>query len=582
MTCPAAFRFTVLLLAGLIAAAAAARAHADLIKLKDGRTLDGRIVSETDDEIKVEMARGSMTIPRKDVVEIVRQKSNVEILGERLHALTPADPARYLETGKWCLQEIKREDLGLRMVSLAMALDPQQFYTEGQLFLGDYHLNQRNDRYRAAQFYMRALLADPNNPACAERFEQVKDSVQQVLKDDDRNLLRGIEHVRDLKFEEAIEAFATGRRSGLRPRVEEILGRTVADVVAYCESQIPCKTCKGSHHVTCPECKGPGAKDCKSCGGDGVRKRMSSKGTEEIPCKECDGWGNILCKRCKARRMHSTAVRPDARMNKSIDGGKITCVTCKGKDPAKRPEPAPDKVQDCWTFLDRRLSGTMTAYEQTETRMVRVGGAALIEGAEELLAAPVWWEDRWISAEERATVDPGYKAKVGTEEEEFSAIRKSATPLQGDAAAASRTLEQVRQLFGVGAVSPSVAQQVYVTEFVNQSPDGDQKSSGSFVEIDVAGSLLRPCLVQSGQEFSTLRAVLTGGSGTGIPTGRVPDLAGFASSPASRVRIYYSVADSKEDILPQADRDIGVHQLIAKVRLIDFVDATGRIVKSTR
>jgi hypothetical protein len=265
-----------------------------------------------------------------------------------------------------------------------------------------------------------------------------------------------------------------------------------------------------------------------------------------------------------------------------IEGGTVTCGVCKGKPPASLPQPRQEGISAAWDFLNRRLTGTPTVFEQSETRMVRVGGSARIEGADELLATPVFWDDEWVAVEQRQKEDPTFRIASATEEQEFDSVRKAAQAFQVDAAGPAALTERIRQAFGTGPVSQNVAQQVYVTDFANRFPESDLASSGPWVEIDAAGSLLRPCLAQLGQQFSTQRVALAAAGSAGVPLASPADLARLAESSSTVARIYYSVVDSKEDLLPQADRDVGLHQLTVRIHLVDFLDATGRVVKSTR
>lgn len=569
-----------LALATALLVAAAPRTTADIVRTKDGRSLEGKVVEEDANQIKLLTARGAVTLKRADVADIVRQKSSIDVLQEKLLALTPSDPALYLDTGKWCLAELKREDLGTRLITISMALDPQA-YTAGMLYLGDYYLKERRDKNRAATYFMRALQADPNNQDCTDRLDQVKDATAQVLREDDQNLRAGLEALHKDAFEDALKALTNGKRSSLRPRCEQLMGVPLTDVIAYCESRLVCKTCKGSHEQDCADCKGKKAKECKVCGGSGVRRQMSSKGTTEFACKECEGWGNILCKKCAASRTAPPGTKASPEYAVLLNGGKVRCHTCKGKDPVQRSEPPRSGVAGALAYLERRLGGTLTISEQMETRMVRVGGVAQVPGADEFLAKPVWSGEEWVTVEERQAADPTFRVKSGTEEDAFAEVRKAGTPLNTNADGVAQFVDQIRQTFGVGPVSPTVAQQTYMTDFSTRPPESDRVNAGPYLEVDAADGVLRPYLLQLGQEFSTVRVSLGVAGATGIPIPRSVDLARLCASGAT-VRLYYSVADSKEDIEPQTDRDISVHHFTVRVLLVDFLDPSGKLAKSTR
>src|SRR4051812_36427535 len=59
------------LAAVLAALAASTPAWADTVRLKNGRTLDGVRAVVRGDEVRIETEQGSITIPRRDVLEIV-------------------------------------------------------------------------------------------------------------------------------------------------------------------------------------------------------------------------------------------------------------------------------------------------------------------------------------------------------------------------------------------------------------------------------------------------------------------------------------------------------------------------------
>lgn len=61
-----------LALVAFVAAAAAGSARADEVVLKNGRTIVGKVAEETTKSVRIEMATGSMTVARDDVVDIRR------------------------------------------------------------------------------------------------------------------------------------------------------------------------------------------------------------------------------------------------------------------------------------------------------------------------------------------------------------------------------------------------------------------------------------------------------------------------------------------------------------------------------
>lgn len=575
-------------LAWLIAAClcfASAAARADIVKMKDGRNLEGKVTQEDDNELKLELSRGgAITIKKADIVEIVRQKSTMEVLDEKLRALRPRDPAAYLETGKWCLQEIKREDIGLRLISTAMVLDPK-LYSQGQIALGDYFLGQKRDKARAADCFLHAVMAEPANPACLDRFRQIKAGGQEILKAADRSLGEALADLHKNDWAAAVDDLPSALHSAARRRVEELLGQKLDAVLAYCQSKIPCKVCKGVGTIPCSDCKGQGWRECKTCGGGGTLNRMSAKGSSKVRCTDCDGSGKLLCKRCKAYRTGGGTTSTGTTFG-TVIGGKVACPVCKGKAGTTNNAPPPypaSGVDQATQYLEHRLSGVLTLAEQGETRMVRVGGAPPIEGAEELAANPVWTGDRWGPADE--PVETPTKTPEPAADQELAVLasfRDGATRMQTDKAGAEKYIAQVRQSFGTDAVSGDSARRVYCTDFALLGAPADEESSGPCVEVDLVEVMARPVLAQVGKTFSTSRITLVTAGAEGVVLPHTADWVRQVSAAGSVLRLYYNVVEGKEDVIPGNGRDVGIYQLTIKLLLVDLVDAGGKVIRSAR
>ncbi|MBI3271730.1 MAG: hypothetical protein HYZ53_22255 [Planctomycetes bacterium] len=616
----------------------AAPARADQLKLRDGRTIDGRIVREDADALKVELIRGAVLIARTDVVEIVRQKGVVDFLEEKLLELSPAQPRKYLDSGKWCVEVAKYEEMGQRLIQLSMALDPR-CYAEGSLYLGDMAV-RRKERRAAAEYFASALLAEPGNPQAQARYEQMKDAVREIRQGADERLVAGMEALRKGSFEEAAQALAVGEASLLRPVCETLLGMPLADVVAYCQSRVPCRACRGTRQVDCGGCKGRGANDCQVCIGQGFRVWKSVNGVETKDCRACNGWGNVLCDRCKPYRVmvppepnsaeapggQSPAQPPvqpagqpvappagsappvspgagvppvgggkgpvrleanipgDAYLRKCsrVQGGKLSCRSCPATEPKSVPAPAANQLAACCDYLARMRQGALTQTEQTRGRMLRVGAPGRTREAAELLATPVWWNKKWVSVADRSAADSSFQARATDEEQDRAAIRKAALPLQSGAAAPDAFEASLRKTFSLGAVSDAAAQPVQVTDFSIGPRAKEDESTGPCVAEDPGSSCLRPFLVQVAQRFATRRVVLETVDRDALPVSAELNLSSLLATPGLSVRIYYTVVDVREDVAPSGERDVATRHFVVKVPLVDFVDAGGKIVASSR
>jgi hypothetical protein len=150
-------------------------AHADTIKLKNGRTIEAIRVTPEGDVIRVEVEYGALTIPRKDVAEIIAAprapeptpELRDELARRKLEAGT--DPARIEALAAWAGQAgmaQEAQDLlalarGIRLDTRLKELEPLRdahAYVELARSMTDYPESER----RAV--LERALAIDPDDP----------------------------------------------------------------------------------------------------------------------------------------------------------------------------------------------------------------------------------------------------------------------------------------------------------------------------------------------------------------------------------------------------------------------------------
>lgn len=97
-------------------------ARADIVVMRDGRRIEGKIVREDATELEIRMRIGSVTVQRADVVDIVRQKTKDELYEEQLEAAESADD--FFALGNWCVENRMRRR-SERAWERAIELDPQ-------------------------------------------------------------------------------------------------------------------------------------------------------------------------------------------------------------------------------------------------------------------------------------------------------------------------------------------------------------------------------------------------------------------------------------------------------------------------
>lgn len=105
----------------LLSLCLAGAARADLVVLKDGRRIEGKILAKTSSEVRIKTAFAELTFPMSEVEDVVRQKTIEEVYAEKLAACARADDFGAL--GLWCLENrLKRQ--AKQAFERALELDP--------------------------------------------------------------------------------------------------------------------------------------------------------------------------------------------------------------------------------------------------------------------------------------------------------------------------------------------------------------------------------------------------------------------------------------------------------------------------
>ena len=130
----------------------AAVALADVVTTKDGRRLEGKIVSESSTEVVIETRLGRVTVPRSDVRTLERGKSAREEFGPRFQRAKD-DVAALLELAAWATGE-KLESDARKCYRRIVELDPKhegaQLALGNVLYKGEWLTPKQRDRRRAA------------------------------------------------------------------------------------------------------------------------------------------------------------------------------------------------------------------------------------------------------------------------------------------------------------------------------------------------------------------------------------------------------------------------------------------------
>jgi hypothetical protein len=141
-----------LLLSSLLSFAGAPPSPAvpDQIRMNDGRKLTGRIISETNDELRIRSGRGEVEVARKNVAEVRSIEHSLTDFFHRWDAMSRTDPAALSDLAKFC--------------------DARGLYSE------------------AFNLRLRILLLEPGNEAAARAIGAIKSEDAWILNFGDKEI----------------------------------------------------------------------------------------------------------------------------------------------------------------------------------------------------------------------------------------------------------------------------------------------------------------------------------------------------------------------------------------------------------
>jgi hypothetical protein len=272
--------------------AAAWIASADTIYMKDGSTREGRVLSETDDAVVLDMVVGGanarITVNKNDIDRIEVKATGQEVLQDeykaRLGKLDKTNADAVVELARWCSsKKLFTEAEGL-LKGLA-AQGPDKFI-RANVALGEMEFDRK--RFDVARGYLKVVLdKEPGNLDAKIVMDAMtrdeNDAFQKLLTD-------AVDLYGHDKFEQAL-AKAESFHSRATPENSKLLlgkvafpnGMTFDDFIASARLRIPCPFCKEGARV-CPVCKGKGeladGAVCSECGAAGT-----------VVCDHCGGTG---------------------------------------------------------------------------------------------------------------------------------------------------------------------------------------------------------------------------------------------------------------------------------------------------
>ena len=143
----------ILFFALLIGAPSASRA--DVVHLKSGGKLEGRIVEQTESSVEVDIGAGTLTFPMSSVERIEEGRSPLDDYDERVRGLAENDRDGWLELARWA-SSVGLGTQSLRAYEHVLGLDPNN--PEANRALGRVEVDGRwmteDEAYRARGYVM--------------------------------------------------------------------------------------------------------------------------------------------------------------------------------------------------------------------------------------------------------------------------------------------------------------------------------------------------------------------------------------------------------------------------------------------
>lgn len=122
----------VLFCGAVFLVAASTFAFADRVRLKDGRTLEGKVV-DLGDRVRIEFGRGSVTFSKEEIASIERVKSAAETYREKAAALAEDDVEGHFQLAQWSREQGLEEEARAELLRV-IAIDPE--HAQARALLG--------------------------------------------------------------------------------------------------------------------------------------------------------------------------------------------------------------------------------------------------------------------------------------------------------------------------------------------------------------------------------------------------------------------------------------------------------------
>jgi len=288
---------------------------ADVIILKDGTRIEGKIIEENSKEVKVQFKFGSCTYKRTDIKKIIYQKTPEEEYAEKLKGIDKDSPDDHEKLADWC-KEKGLTDLEQKHRAEARILRlKERVKKEGGSLCpickgsGVEECSRcRGERYLRQPCTACGGIGSIQCPSCEGSGKMIchscngKGKIGRVVTEYERKKIE----------KQCPRCEGSGEVTDKRLEYDPVKGWVWVTYV------VKCPDCEGKGKIAKWETVPVGPKivykKCEECGGRGT-----------LRCKKCQGRGTVKCPSCDGRKM----IRRKCPLCEGK--GKLVCDTCKGE-----------------------------------------------------------------------------------------------------------------------------------------------------------------------------------------------------------------------------------------------------------
>ncbi len=309
-------------------------ASADTVVLKDGRTLEGRVLERHDDTLALQVTFGTLYIPLTEIEEVIVEPSLLDIFEEKRNACVTVEDFEALVA--WCEAE------GYPPADALRALRSARIAAIRHAHPNDWCLHcggaqdvpcatcegDGDEEHSCAACEAQGEVACPT---CLETPGTSRcvtcEATGTVAKECRPCRATGRARCERCKGDRRRRC-STCRGSGsvteLRDTYVYLNGQLVPakrEVYVDCNTcdrrgSVPCRSCDADGKATCGVCSGAGTVPdrCRDCRGKPIRRCRTCRGDAVADCEACRGRGEVSedCTTCAA-------------------GGRLVCPTCDGR-----------------------------------------------------------------------------------------------------------------------------------------------------------------------------------------------------------------------------------------------------------